>query len=342
MTDATAAAMEAPAPSEDDAMAAIYDRITAESPVEQEAAVAEVAAEAAPVETEPAKPEPEAEAEGEPEPEKVEPPTELPAAVKAKWAEIPPEARDAVLSAHRDMSRKLAEQGRVVQASKPVFDVLVQAAKEIPTLADMTPDAIARDVFQMAKIQGDLARDPVGTILRVAQQYGALDGIRQAVTGQAPDATAQQNIELVQEVRSLRAQLAKVADPTLIKDRVTQTLTARETERMVFDYATSKEHWQDVETVIAQIIPVAQQRLGPGASAKDVLDAAYDMAIHAIPDLRAKVQTAATPAPAQPDPARTAAAVKAKSVNVTSRPTGNNRAMTEDERLSAIWDKHNS
>ncbi len=264
-------------------------------------------------------------------------PPDLPAGIKDKWADIPENAREAVLSSHRDLSRKLADQGRVVQASKPVFDVLVRAAQEIPTLANMTPAAIANDVFAMAKIQGDLAQNPVKTILGIAQQYGALDGLKQVFAGQAPDQSAQMQTAMVQEIRQLRSQLQQVADPQAIDQRVNQTLTARDTERMVGDYAGQKEHWGEVEPFIPDLIPAARHRLGQGASAKDVLDAAYDMALYADPGLRAKVLAAAK-APTDPDPARTAAQMKAKSVNITSLP-GTSKPLTEDQAMDAVWDR---
>jgi hypothetical protein len=334
MTDLNAAATEAPAPTEEEAMAAVWDKMAANG-IEPEPEV-EPAQEADQA------PEPVADAAPEAKPEHapvpVDVPHDLPKGIRDKWAEMPEAARDAVLSSHRELGRKLADQGRVVQAAKPVFDVLVEASQQIPSLANMTPAQIATDVFKMAQIQGQLAQDPVRTILGIAQQYGAVDGIRQALGNQAPDAAAQQNIALVQEVRQLRAMLQQNADPSALEQRVMQTLTIRDTERMVSEYAAQKDYWGDVEPVIPQMIPIAQQRLGPSASAKDVLDAAYDMAIHAIPDLRAKLNTAAA-APAQPIPDRTAAQMKAKSVNVKSTPTAP-RAQSDEEAMAAVWERY--
>jgi hypothetical protein len=336
MTDA---AVETPAPSEMDVMGELFDKLAAdgieEEPAEQEAPEAEA------VEAEPeAAPEAEAEVEvePEPEPEKVEAPTDLPAGIRAKWADMPEEARNAVLSSHRELTRKMADQGRVVQASKPVYDVLVQAAKEIPTLADMTPAQIAQDVFKMAQIQGQLASDPVQTLLGIARQYGALDGIKQALAGQNPTQAAQENVALMQEIRQLRSQLQNAANPEAIDQRVNQTLTVRETERMVADYAAQREHWAEVEPLMPQFIPIAQQRLGAGASAKDVLEQAYDMAIHAIPDLRTKVAAPAK-AQAKPDPARTQAQLNAKSVNVKPSVPSQPKPKTERQAMEQAYDR---
>jgi hypothetical protein len=324
MTEENAAPVEGTAPPESnelDQMAAIWDKhqgeIEAEAP-EETAADPEQTEEAAPETTLAA----------------IEAPTDLPAAIKAKWAEIPESARDAVLASHRAMAGKLTEQGRVTQAAKPVYDVLVQAAREIPSMQDMTPAQIAADVFEMAKVQHALNADPVGTLLQIAQQHGALQGLAARLTGQ-PQQAAQP--DLAKHIQALQAQIAQLADPSLVDRRVEQTLAQREVSRTVEEYASTKEHWTDVEPILPQFIEIAQQGQGDGASAKDILDAAYDMAIHAIPALRAKVTAATAPAT---DPRLTAAQMKAKSVNVVSRPSGQGRPLTEREAMEAVWDKY--
>ena len=338
-----AAAVDTPAPSELDEMGALFDKLTADGITEEETPIAkeeptdglQQEEKAEGLTEENAEPAPEPEKPAEPAPEA---PTDLPPALRAKWANMPEEARDAVLSSHRDLARRLADQGRVVQASKPVFDVLVQAAKEIPTLADMTPQQIAADVFKMAQIQGQLAANPVQTLLGIAKQYGALEGIKQAVAGQAPNQTAQENVALMQEVRRLNSLLQNVSNPEVIDQRINQTLTTRDTERMVSEYAAQKEHWASVEPVIPQFIPMAQQMLGGGASAQDVLDRAYDMAIHAMPDLR-KMVSAPAQAQAKPDPARTQAQLNAKSVNVKPAAPSQGKPLTERQAMEQAYDR---
>ena len=338
MTEAIAAVEQTPAPiSEDDALAAVWDRATADGVEEAAEAPDSEAAEAIEAESAPADAE-DAEAAPEAAPEPVEAPSDLPASIKAKWADMPAEAQEAVLASHRDLSRKLADQGRVVQAVKPIQDVLVQAINELPTLRNMTPQQVAQDMFQMVRIQAQMGNDPVKTLVGIAQQYGATEGLRAALGGQAAPESAQVNMALVQEVRQLRAQLQQVADPGAIEARVAETIAGKEVERMVMDYATSKPLWNDAEPIIAQMIPLAQQKLGSGASQKDILDAAYDMAIHADPALRVKAATAAK-APAQPAPELRAAQMKAKAVNIVSRP-GQGKPLSEDQALSAVWDKH--
>jgi len=332
MNDETAAAIEAPAPeeiTETDNLAAIYDKLTEAVPEETPEPVAAV---------EPVSDEPAPEAPEQPAQAQVEAPSDVPAALKAKWPTLAPDVQDAVLSTHRDLSRKLAEQGRVSQGVKPVVDVLQQAIKDIPTMRDMRPEEVARDVFQMAQRMHELNVNPVQTLLRVAQERGAIDGLRQALEGTAPNASAQENVALSREVATLKKQLQQATAPEAMDLRIEHRLTTRDVERSVTSYAAGKKDWANVEPFIPNMIPIAQSRLGPGASATDVLEAAYDMAIHAIPDLRARA-TAAAQAPVATDPAKTEAQARAKSVNVTSRPSAP-KEMTERQAYEAVWAKH--
>lgn len=278
-------------------------------------------AHAAEAETQPAQ-----EAVQEPAQEAVEValPSDLPSNLRDHWAAIPEQARAAVLAGHRDLQQRMAEQGRVVKAAKPVFDVLVQAAQDIPTIRNMTPDALARDVFQMAQFVGALNENPVNAILAVAQRHNALDGLRQALGQQgSPD--------MAREIADLKRQLAQVAAPDAIESKVNSILTMRSATQIVADFAAKQPHWQAVEHVIPTMIPLAKQ-MKPGASETDVLAAAYDMAVNALPELRQKLAAQA------PDPAVTAAQA-AKAVNVKPVPGDNKAPLSEDEALAAAYDR---
>jgi len=347
MTDTAAS----PAPEEetDDgaALAAIYDRLTAEGVTEEPAAEAveapvDAEAPAAKAETPaPAEAAPEA-AEAAPKPEQ-DAPADLPAAVRAKWAALDEETRGAVATAHREMGRKLAEQGRLVQGVKPVVDVLQQAIEQLPSMKDMRPEDVARDVFRTAQISDQLRRDPVNTLLGIAKQAGALDGLKQALSGESPTQAAQENVRLVQELQELRQQIAqqsRAVDPAAMTQHIDTVIRQRDTMNFVQQFAAEKDNWQTVEPYIPAMIPFAQERLGQSASAKDVLSEAYDMAVHAHPELRAKL-AAAAPAPATADPQKTASARKALSVNITGKPTSK-PALSERDQMAAIFDKYAS
>jgi hypothetical protein len=71
-----------------------------------------------------------------------------------------------------------------------------------------------------------------------------------------------------------------------------------------------------------------------------ILQKAYDMAINANPDIRAKVRAAEAKATAgNPDPKRAAAVRNAVSINVKSSNSGKERIMTEEEAMASAYDR---
>ena len=100
-------------------------------------------------------------------------PGHLPYDVRKHWESVPDEARNAFANSYKAVSDKLTEAGRQAQYFQPIVDTITKASREMPNLAGMTSGQIASDIFEMAKIQSQLATDPVGTILEVADRFGA-------------------------------------------------------------------------------------------------------------------------------------------------------------------------
>lgn len=326
MNDMTANVEASTEADADAAMAAIYEKHMS-GEADADAPVIEGEAEIAP--------EGEADAQVPQAPVVSEPPSELPASVKAEWANMTPAMQEAVKSSHIDMGRRMTEMGRVVQGAKPVYDVLIEAARTIPTMENLTPAQIAKDVFTTAQMLGAMRTNPVETLLQVAQQYGALDGLVARLQGQPVNNTGSQ---MAEENRQLRAHISQNYSEQAIQARIDQgikqALDFQASEAMVDKYAGQQEFWGDVYPYIPQMIAIVQQNK-PNASPQDVLAEAYDMAVHANPATRAKAAAKA------PDPALQKAQRVATSVNVKSVPNGKVRYASEDEALAAIWDKHN-
>ena len=298
---------------------AVYDKLTADGPVED----AEPTQDAidAPVET---------------APEPVDAPTDVPVALRKHWGALPEDAREAVLASQREMSRKLSDMGRQVQGIAPIRDVLVDAVKANPAIANMRPDELARDVMELAQFSAAFKSKPLETFITLANKHGMTDALRQALGGNAQG--AQQTATLQNEISALKAQLARAADPEFIREQVSAVTMQERVLSDVQAFAATQEHWGEVEAFMPKVIPLIREAM-PDASGKDVLAKAYDLALQTYrPDLKAKAQ-AAVEAAAQPDPERMQAALKAKSVNVTGRTTGKAREMTEDEAYAAVYDR---
>jgi hypothetical protein len=299
---------------EEEDLSAAYDRITAAEPEQ--------------------KPDP-VEVEAKPEP--VEAPTDIPGALRKHWATLDPEARDAIVASQREMSRKTSEAVKLAQGLDPIKNVLVKAAKEMPNLAGMRPEQVATEVFNLAQISAKFNSNPVETLVGLIDKHNMRDAIRQ-VLGGAP-AEGQQTGALQQKIAALEAQLARVADPEYLREQVSAVTTQERVMTDVQSFAQSAEHWDALEPHIPQFIQIARGKLGESAPARDVLAAAYDYAVQIyLPDAKAKAVAAVEAAPV-PDPEKAKAAIQAKSVNVTGRTEGKPKEMTEDERLSAAYDR---
>ena len=300
---------------------AVYDKLTAEGPVEAESDAAEAV---------------EAPDEVEAPAEAVEAPTDVPVALRKHWSAIPEDARDAVLASQREMSRKLSDMGRQVQGIGPIRDVLVSAVKDLPALGNMKPEQVAQEVVSLAKISADFRTKPLETFLSLAQKHGMTDALRQALGGQQQG--AETTAALHTQIRQLQEQISLAADPDFIREQVSAVTMQERTMADVTSFASAKEHWGEVEAYIPDVIRMLQ-KANPDSPPKDILEKAYDTALTVYrPDLKAPVQ-AAVEAAEQPDPERAKAAIQAKSVNVPGRTAGKPRELTEDEAYDAIWER---
>lgn len=319
---ADTAVPEPVAPSEDEQLSAIFDKADIqpdETPTEQP----EVAEVVEPVV----------------QPEPVDAPSIVPGAVKAVWKDIPEHARDPVQKAYQTLTSRLGEQGRMVQGIAPIRDTLVEAVNQLPALKDMKPEDVAKDVFALAKLSADFQTKPVETLLGYIKRHGLQSEMAQALSGQpVQDQTGQTVRALQNEVQSLRGQLAKMGDPQYLNQQFSQFSRESAVQAEVTAFADTAEHWDSVAEHIPTFLPVANTVLGETASSQDVLTKAYELAVsQLVPNAKAPEPVADEAA--SPDPERSKAAVKAKSVNVTSRGQGKPRPRTEDEILSATFDR---
>ena len=331
--EATAAALapepvvEAPVEiNEADELRAVYSKLNeepAQEDVEQPAS-----AEVASLETveEPAE---------APKPAVEEAPSYLPREVREKWAELPDGVRKAVADSQGKMARQLSDMGRQVQGIAPIRDSLVQAVEKFPFLASMKPAEVAQQVFQLAEVGQQLRQDPVATITRLAKQHGVEQALAKHFSGQPAGQDAQIVPRLLGQIQQLEQKLARVADPEYLSQQITQVTTQQQVFGSVNEFAAKAEHWAEVEDHIPTYIPIAKAKLGEGAAPTALLEFAYKKAVEDIVP-KASEPTAAE-AVADPDPDRTAKALKAVSVNVSGKATGNPKPLTEEEELKAVF-----
>lgn len=280
-------------------------------------------------------------AEGGDKPAKVERPADAPGAfdilpveVKREWQNIPEPARQALATSYQKMAQNAAEAGRLKQGFGPIQEAFQSVAQQAPELRNMTPQQAARMMGELAMTRVQLTKDPLNTLVRVAQQMGVADKFRAAFTGQQQpqQPQGQREAALMREVAQLRQQMQQMANPATITGTVERTLQTREVEQAVSKWAAEKPYYQALEPHLPQFVDAALASLGEGASHEDVLDAAYNMAVE-----RFSLQPPA-PQPAPHDGQRTEAARRAVSTNVRSRgsrPT----PLTDRDAMSQAYDR---
>lgn len=272
----------------------------------------------------------------------VEIPTDVPASVKAIWGNLDEAARDAVMTPYRELATKYGDVNRDMQAVAPLRDVIHRAAQEIPGVRDMTPQQLAQEVYQLAQVSQAVRTNPEQAFLGLAKQHNIDLAKLAGVTAQEPNEAAQLVNELRGQVAQLQGQLQSFADPNRMQQQFAHWSTEQAVTNEVNDFAAKSEHWQAVEPHLPATIPVAQAKLGPSATPSQVLQEAYQLAVNTfVPNAKA-AETVAGDEPAPEAPQRVEAAVKAKSVNVRSKPGSDKKPANEDDALAAVWERMQS
>ncbi|WP_292090648.1 hypothetical protein [Mesorhizobium sp.] len=175
--------------------------------------------------------------------------------------------------------------------------------------------------------------------MNIIDRYGIRDKVA-AVFGQ----TVQQGEnELRQEIAGLKQMLASVHNSANIDHRINQRLQERDATTAANEelsrLSADKPLYSEIpEKRMVAFINDAWDRLGATASKEAVFNLAYDMAVNADPDLRAKAAAAKPAAPK--DTGKVDAAKRANSVNIPSTASGKARVLTEDEELAAVYDRN--
>ncbi|AZO23866.1 hypothetical protein EJ070_26410 [Mesorhizobium sp. M1E.F.Ca.ET.045.02.1.1] len=264
--------------------------------------------------------------------------------VKQAWQKAPAELRSFVSAREQELQQRLSDQGRQASAYKPIQDILDRNGKYFDPGtgkkgADGKVITPAQAIEYLFNVQQSMDQAPVETVMNIVDRYGIRDKIA-AVFGQ----TVQQGEnELRQEIAGLKQMLASVHNSANIDDRINQRFQERDATTAANEelsrLSADKPLYSEIpEKRMVSFINDAWDRLGATASKEAVFNLAYDMAVNADPDLRAKAAAAKTAAPK--DAGKVDAAKRANSVNIPSTASGKARVLTEDEELAAVYDRN--
>jgi hypothetical protein len=255
------------------------------------------------------------------------------------WEALPEELRGAVAEREQELHRRMSDQGRMIAEYRPLGEVLGEFSDYFDgTLANHKPEEAVHSLFAVARA---MEADPVKTVLDIVDRYQIGDQFRSFFANNSPHAPAgsgrpEEVFRLEQEIAGLKGTIEDL-DPTRIDGRVSSLLRHHDTRQEISRFATGRPLFDTVQHELPYFIERARAKLGPDAGRARLLETAYQLAIEADPDMRAQTQAADTAARANAN--RSAAAKSANSVNVKSTASGRPRQPSEDELLSATYDK---
>lgn len=266
---------------------------------------------------------------------KSEAPGILPKAVRDKWGDLPEDVQEAFKASQEDMARRLGDATRQQQAIGPIFDAVKRAAAEIPQMANMKPTDIADEVFKLAGWAQSLQQDPVAALMSMAEQTGAADALKARLGGEQPSELAM----LRQEMAAMRAEATRQQNSAGIEQIVDQRVQEQSATATVEQFARSKADWAEVEPHMPHFVQIMQAEK-PGATPGEILEAAYEQAVFAVPSLRQQRLDAAQAEKVAQEKAQ--AAQQAAAINLKPNGAGQKTPLTEEQELSAIWDRRMS
>lgn len=251
------------------------------------------------------------------------------------WEAVAPEHRERLGKWSQETYAKLSDMGRKVSAYSDVQSVFDDMVQSYPDRFNgpnaMKPTEAVKFLYQ---VQKDMDARPVETLLEIAARYNAVPDLAKAL-GLGNDQAAQVNT-LQNTIQQLEARIASIVSPDTINEHVSRALTEREVAAGVEKFAAEKPYYAEVENELPAFIEIARNKM-PDANALEVLAAAYDMAVNAIPDVRQKVQAASKVASATDS--RANAAKKAASINVKSTAASKPKPRSQEEAMGDAYDR---
>ncbi|UXS69165.1 hypothetical protein FY145_01065 [Agrobacterium tumefaciens] len=259
---------------------------------------------------------------------------------EALWGKIPEDVKEDLRAHQEELHKTLSQQGQALSTFKPVMDVFSNYKEYFGGgSGNYKPHEAVDYLFNLQRQMDD---NPIETLMTIADTYELRPQLQQMFGGTGEGGNA--NTEtLLKTISRLESTIREMSDPSRIDERITTKLSEDREVKEIDDLLgrTSKDmplYDQIPEPDLVSFIHMAKQKLGGSASKEAVLKRAYDMAVNADPDLRAKA--AALTSAADNDPAKVAAAKRANATNLRSTSSGRGRELTEEEELAAVYDKH--
>lgn len=202
----------------------------------------------------------------DPQPVVIEAPQSLPADVKAKWPTLPPEVQKYWSDREGEVHKKLTADGERIKSLQQYEELAAPLAEAAKAFNVSVPE------YQRALMEGDrfIKQNPAQAILKIAQNFGV--DLNALVSGALQPQQPNPNSELHRELNAVKSQLTAFQEEARSRE-------LKAAEQTVASFKKDKPYFDEVEPLMAKLYE-------PGID----LNALYDMAVNASPEVRAKVE----------------------------------------------------
>jgi len=261
-------------------------------------------------------------------------PHSWPAEMKAKWATLPPDAREYIAKRESEAHSTISRMGQTVKAFQPVAETLEQHREVFERNGLGDQDGIKA----LLNAQIALEQNPVAAIKHLAGAYG-VDLARLYGNAGEQGSGQPQIAALEAQIASLHKQLTETSQRVTTREQ-RETEAQRQTlESVVNDFLKDKPDFDTIEPDVMALLPAIRER-NPGASPRELLADAYDKAQWVNPAARAKRleadRKASEAKAAEENAKRAAEAKKHNSLNVKTGQSSTGDRKTMDDTLQEI------
>ena len=269
----------------------------------------------------------------------VPPPASWKKEAAAEWAKLPPTVQQYVAQRETEAHSAISQLGQYAKNMQPIGEVIQPHVDRIRAAGD-NPAGYVQKLFAADQW---LARDPVGAIKALAQNYQVdLNAIADPFSLGADPHQQQMTSQLNaawQEIDNLKRQLGDTHQRVVGRESHEQQIRQSSYEHTVSAFAADKPDFGDLADEIEHAIP-AIRRSNPNLSPKEMLNEAYERARWSNPTTRTKLIEAQRAGAEKKrfEEAKTAAntARRSAAINVNgSAPIGKQMSLEDD--LSSIW-----
>lgn len=245
-------------------------------------------------------------------PKAIDAPQSWSAEMKAKWASLPPEVQEYVLTRDRDAHQQISELGRTAKASEQLRNTIERFK---PSFKGVDP---AQAIERLVAASDFLDRSPADALKWLADAYSV--DLSKLVTGGQPGTEGNAEVaQLRQTISQLQRQIAETSQRVTTREQREAETHQQSIAKLVEDFAKDKAYWADMESdIYAQIHAIRAAE--PELNEKDTLQKAYDRALKLNDAVQAKItaeKKADDEKKAKAEAAKKAAdAKKAASINV--------------------------